>query len=92
MVTGCRSIVVGVSMVSADCSSTVSTTDGCIWGSTCTFCASGRGVAGGCHVARNRSITLLSALPKCFVAKIASTFTPTRVIPELLSYLRLLYA
>ena len=37
-----------------------STTDDCVWGTACA-CTSGRGVAGGCHIDRNESITRLSA-------------------------------
>ena len=69
----------------------VSTTDGYVWGTACTNGAGGRGVAGGCHVARNMSITLFSAEPKCLVLNIESMLTPSRFIPVLVSYLKLLY-
>ena len=68
----------------------VKCTDGCVWGAACPVGAGGRGVAGGCHVDRNVSITLLSPAPKYFVFKIESTLTPDRFIPVLVSYFRLL--
>ena len=53
-------------------------------------CAGGRCAAGGCHVDKNVSITLLCPAPYCFIDKIESMSTADRLIPMFLSYFRLL--